>query len=203
MAGLIPSWKNYSDPVYFVSRPMQMGPVWLEASQASGMPINDKVWVTDPPASSFPACIGVKCAQLQSEVAGIKYLRLLREAVMLEGQNIAKQEVLVNIAKKLRDIIDLSKFEMDLTNNTGLEAFRKDWQEVQNQNISRFPSLIVRGANQRAIMITGYRPYAVLLEAIKQVSPLIEPTNPTPTAETYKQFWGNITQREIDEWLVE
>lgn len=60
MTGMLPSWKNYSDPFYSVSRPQQMGPVWLEASSSSGMIINSKIWVNDPPASSYPACIAVK-----------------------------------------------------------------------------------------------------------------------------------------------
>jgi predicted DsbA family dithiol-disulfide isomerase len=186
---------------------MQMGPVWLEASQASGMPIHDKLWVEDAPASSFPACIAVKCAQLQSEIAGTKYLRLLRQAVMLHGKNIAKQDVLINVAEKLAadipGILNTTQFRNDLTSDTGLEAFRADWQEVQNRNISRFPSLIIRGPLGQAIMITGYRPYPVLLEAIKQVAPLIEPTNHLPSPDAYAQYWGDITQRELDELLTD
>src|SRR5438128_964944 len=94
MTGLLPGWKNYSDPVYSVSKPMQMGPVWLEASETSGMPIYDRIWVEDPPASSYPACIAVKSMQLQSQTAAVKYLRRLRETVMLQGENIAKQTIL-------------------------------------------------------------------------------------------------------------
>ena len=207
MAGLLPSWKNYSDPVYSVSRPLQMGPVWLQASQASGMPITDKIWVNDPPASSFPACIAVKCVQLQSSTAGIKYLRMLREAVMIEGKNIAKQEVLIQLAEKLagvsKGILNIDKFCNDLTGGIGLEAFRADWQEVQSRNITRFPALIIRAVNKQAIMITGYRPYSVLLDAIKQISPSISPTSNQNTAEDYKQYWGNVTQREVDELASE
>jgi predicted DsbA family dithiol-disulfide isomerase len=207
MAGLLPSWKNYSDPVYSVNRPMQMGPVWLQASQESGMPIHDTIWVEDPPTSSYPACIAVKSAEIQSEITGIKYLRMLREAVMIEGKNIAKQEVLINVAEKLATndpgIINTSQFCNDLTGKNGLEAFRSDWQEVQNRNITRFPSLIIRGLNKQAIMITGYRPYPVLLDAIKQISPLIEPGNELKSLEAYKEYWGNLTQREIDEFGME
>src|SRR3954466_16223308 len=89
MSGLLPEWKNYSDPLYSVSRPMQMGPVWHQASLQSGMQMYDKIWVEDPPASSYPACIAVKCAELQSKKAGDTYLRLAREAIMLHGKNIA------------------------------------------------------------------------------------------------------------------
>jgi putative protein-disulfide isomerase len=205
MTGLLPSWKNYSDPIYSVSRPQQMGPVWMEASEASGMPINSRIWVEDPPASSYPACIAVKSLGLQSQWAAIKYLRMLREAVMLEQKNIAKQEILTQVAEKLLNkypnLFDLTRFANDLTNDNGIEAFRPDWQEAQNRNITRTPTLIMRSSNRPAIMLTGYRPYAILLEAIKQVAPAIEPSIKSISADAYKDFWGDVTAREIQEIL--
>jgi predicted DsbA family dithiol-disulfide isomerase len=203
MVGLIPSWNAFNDPAYSVSRPQQMGPVWMEAAQSSGMPMNDKLWVTNPPASSFPACIAVKCAELQSKDAGEKYLRLLREAVMLSGENIAEQKVLVKLFSSLAEcypeVLDTKRFEIDLTGIAGLEAFRKDWQEVQNRNINRFPSLIIRPAGGAAIITTGYRPYTALIDAIKQVSPTIKKTREITSIEAYIDYFGTTTDREIQE----
>lgn len=191
MGGLLPSWKNYNDPVYSVSRPMQMGSVWLEAGRVSGMPMSDTLWVTDPPASSYPACIAVKCAELQSAEAGKIYLRMLREAVMINGQNIAKQEVLTRLAHQLADtypgLLQTDRFEADLTGDIGVEAFRKDWQETQNRNITRFPTLILKSVGKPAIMLTGYRPYPVLLDAIRQIAPDMKPVEQDDTEEAYKQ----------------
>lgn len=206
MTGLLPSWKNYNDPVYSVSRPMQMGPVWLEASETSGMPIYDKIWVENPPQSSYPACIAVKSAGLQSQTAAVKYLRRLREAVMLQGKNIAKQDVLIQVAENLANdypnMLNLDQFANDLTNDNGLEAFRPDWQETQNRNITRTPTLIMRSPqNTPAIMLTGYRPYQVLLQALKQMSPDIQPSVETISIDAYRRFWGNLTDREIAEIL--
>ena len=203
MTGLLPSWKNYSDPIYSVTRPQQMGPVWMEASETSRMPINSKIWVEDPPASSYPACIAVKSMELQSKTAAVKYLRLLREAVMLRGKNIAKQAVLVQIAEKLSNdypsLFNLDKFATHLTNDNGLEAFRPDWQEAQNRNITRSPTLIMRSQNKPAIMLTGYRPYPILLQAIKQIAPAIKPSVTSISIDAYKRFWGELTEREMAE----
>src|SRR4051812_2644561 len=66
MGGLIPAWNAYHDATNHVSRPIQMGPVWMHASQLSGMPMNTRIWMENPPASSYPACIAVCCAGLQS-----------------------------------------------------------------------------------------------------------------------------------------
>lgn len=204
MSGLLPGWKNYNDPLYSVSRPMQMGPVWHEASLQSGMKIYDKIWVEDPPASSYPACIAVKCAELQSLIAGEKYLRMVREAVMLQGKNIARQNVLTGIAHDLTNnfpnMLDTNKFLHDLTgSDNGIEAFRKDLNEVQSRNITRFPTLIMRAINKPAIMITGYRPYPVLTDAIKQVTQTTEPLYKPPSKAAYIKYWGSITEREIEE----
>lgn len=204
MAGLLPGWKNFNDPLYSVTRPMQMGPVWHEAGVTSGMNIYDRIWIEDPPASSYPACIAVKCAQLQSQKAGVKYLRMVREAVMLQGKNIAKQDVLIAVAELLSNnfsgLLDIEKFQQDLAgNDNGIEAFRTDLNEVQNRNITRFPTLIMRSHNKPSIIITGYRPYPVLLDAIRQVASENTVILKPDSKEDYIKYWGNITEREIDE----
>ena len=69
MGGLLPSWKNFADPLNSVSRPVQMGPIWMESSHITGMPLESSIWIHNPPKSSYPACIGIKAAGLQSALA--------------------------------------------------------------------------------------------------------------------------------------
>jgi putative protein-disulfide isomerase len=203
MTGLIPSWNNYNDPLHSVTRPIQMGPVWMHASQLSGMPMHSRIWMEDPPASSYPACIAYKCADMQSKDAGETYLRLLREAVMIHGKNIAKGEVLKEIATsvfaKFKNGFDVEKFLSDLRSDTGIDAFRKDVTEVNSRNIVRTPTLILRHASNQAIMITGYRPYDVLMDAMKNLISNLKPVHPVIDIEDYKNFWGTLTEREITE----
>src|SRR3982751_5843478 len=104
MGGLLPSWSNFYDNINSVSKPIQLGSVWMHAGQIARKPICHQLWVSDPPASSYPACIAVKCAQLQSATAGELMLNLLREACMTNGKNIAKLDVLFEVAEKLADI---------------------------------------------------------------------------------------------------
>ena len=162
MAGLLPSWKDFNDSTNSVSRPIQMGPVWMHAAELTHMPINTRIWMEDPPASSYPACIAVKCATLQSEEASEKYLRLAREAVMVRGENIAKTEVLQSIAsqlaKKHPHLFDLNKFLADLKSDDGIEAFRKDIQQVQLSGISRYPTLLLRYKNRNLSSLPATAP---------------------------------------------
>ncbi|MES2648064.1 MAG: DsbA family protein [Bacteroidota bacterium] len=201
MSGLLPGWQNYHDTITAVSRPIQMGPVWMHAQQLSGMPMDATTWMRDAPLSSYPACIAVKSASMQSTQAEEIYLRLLREAIMIHGKNISKEEILMSVAIKVKSILpafDTTKFQLDLKNDNGLEAFRKDLQEVRNLQINRFPTLVIRGENNKAVMISGHRPYSVLLDATKQVKEL-KPVVETINENDFLEFWPFATERELTE----
>lgn len=168
MGGLLPSWKNFNDPVNSIRKPIQMGPEWLQAKHVSGVGLNDRIWITDPPASSFPACIAVKSAGLQSKKAGALYLRLVREAVMLESRNIARTEVLLQLAHTLSRALpsfDPFSFRDDLRGK-GLDAFRDDWQEARYRGITRFPTLVFRSAGHAPILLSGYQSYDSLKDTV-------------------------------------
>jgi putative protein-disulfide isomerase len=170
MGGLIPSWENFHDNVNAVSRPMQMGPVWMHAGQIASKPINHHIWIKDPPASSYPACIAVKCATLQSAALGEEMLYLLREACMTNGENIAKQEVIFVIAARLTSInksFNLDLFKDDYLNDNAIESFRADLMQVSYYRINRFPALIIKSPHSKPIMISGYKHYREILNAIE------------------------------------
>jgi len=201
MGGLLPDWTSFEDSINNISRPAQMGPLWMQASNLSGMPMNSALWHIDPPVSSYPACIAVKCAQLQSATAGARYLRLLRESIMIHGNNISRQEVLVTVAEQLASEIpqfDIQRFEQDLINGNGLAAFRNDMHTVQIQNIQRFPAFLFRRLGYPAVLVTGYKPYPVLLQALNQVGGEMTKTNDIKE-EDYLHYWGFLTEREIKE----
>lgn len=204
MAGLLPSWGHYNDPLFSVNRPLQMGPVWMEAGEATGQPIHSRIWGEDPPASSYPACIAVKCAAMQSKEAEEAYLRQLRKAVMLEGKNISKEKILLEEAQALSTqqpkLLNIEQFTQAYTGRSGEQAFREDLQKVRYGNISRFPTLILKYANKQALMITGYRPYEVLLEALHQLTQLTK-TQEAFNRGSYLTYWPDATEREVAEAL--
>lgn len=203
LGGLLPDWKSYNDPVNSVSRPIQMGPVWTHASRLSGMPIDSLLWFDNPPESSYPACIAVKCAQLQSPDAAEAFLRLTREAVMMERKNIAKEDVLLEIGRKTAEefssIFYFEQFSEDIKEKKGREQFKEDIQKARYHQISRFPTLTLRKPNEPGVMIVGYRPYDSLVTALEQVAPGIEKTQEMKTPEDYKNYWGeSVSEGEIN-----
>jgi predicted DsbA family dithiol-disulfide isomerase len=169
MGGLLPSWKHYEDAAHSISRPSQMGPEWMHAAQVSGVTLDSQIWITDPPASSYPACIAVKCVQLQSERFVEFFLHILRKSVMTEGRNIAKNTVLMDAAWNLHDEyrdFDLFRFRDDLMGNAGKQSFRKDLQDAKYLGINRFPTLVIKRADRSTVMLTGYQTYESLKAGI-------------------------------------
>ena len=173
MGGMIPDWKKYSDPFNSVSRPAQMGPVWMEAQHRTGAAINDHIWIEDAPTSSYPACIAVKTAGLQNFQAAEIYLHALWKAVMTDSRNISKKEILLEVASEtsLRqpEIFDFERFSADYESNAGHDAFRNDLRQVAYNKIGRFPTMTLTKAGKGLIM-TGYRPYEALVDAFTQLT---------------------------------
>jgi putative protein-disulfide isomerase len=168
MGGLLPSWNHFNDNVNSIQKPVQMGPEWMHARAVSGAEINDRIWMTDPPASSFPASIAVKCAGFQSPELARDLLYLLQEAVMAKNLNIAKNSVLLDVASALKvqsPLFDLERFKEDLFGVTGKEAFRKDLQECKYLNIRRLPTILFTSANKNSLLLSGYQSYDSLKNA--------------------------------------
>jgi predicted DsbA family dithiol-disulfide isomerase len=176
MGGLISDWNEFSDPLNSIHKPAQMGPMWMQASHLTGRAIDDLIWIKDPPSSSYPACMAVKTAQLQSKEAGEQMLYWLSKAVMEEGKNIARIEVIAEVAEQLSEaqpgLYDRELFEKEYNGEQCRQSFIEDLNKVKLNKIGRFPTLTLSCGSKNGIMITGFRPYEALLEAVTQVRPL-------------------------------
>ena len=203
MSGLIPDWKSFNDPINNVSRPVQMGPVWMQASHMSGMPVNPNIWINDPPASSYFACMAVKAAALQSDRAGSVYLRALREAIMLNSINISKAGAILKIAEAVAheqpDVLNFTIFKKDLAEDHAKKAFERDIAEVRMRNISRCPTMLFRYKGESGMAISGYHSYAALLKVLQQAAPAVKKVQEADSRENYINYWKSITDRELEE----
>ena len=96
MGGLLPDWSYNSGGI---SKPSDVAQHWDEASLHYEMPIDGNVWIEDPLDSSYPSCIAMKAAQIQSKEKAIQFMRILREKLYLEKKNIAKWDSIAEAAK--------------------------------------------------------------------------------------------------------
>ena len=205
MGGLIPDWTRYHDPVNEISRPAQMGPQWLHVQKITGMPLNADLWQQNPPASSYPACIAFKAAEMFGPEFAELYLRRLREAAMLEARDISVSKVLQELAAEVNlllapeERIDLEAFAALVQGESAREALRDDIKEVRFREIGRFPTLILHRSGSTGLLLTGYRPYAALRDALQKVAPDLEPARPINDLADYVAHWRRITLRELAE----
>jgi putative protein-disulfide isomerase len=171
MGVMIEDWTRYTDPLNDVSRPAQMGPLWMQVKHMTGAEIDSLIWMEDPPQSSFPACMAVKCAELQSPAAADLLLTILRRAVMTQKRNISKKEVILEIAAEASKykLMDIEKFKVDFAGNKGIAGLREDLQKVKYNAIGRFPTITMLVNNGKGLMIVGYRPYEVMAEAFEEL----------------------------------
>ncbi len=208
MGGMLPDWQSYSDPLNAVHSPGQMGPQWFYVRKETGRPLDERLWVEDPPASSYPACLAVKAAGLQGPAAEEAYLRRLREASMLERRNPAHPEMLVELAHECAasetgaGCLDPERFEADLGGEAAIRLFEEDLREARFRQIGRFPTFIIRsatrGPEKKAVLLTGYRPFEVLAAAVAHVAPGIQPQRGIPSPEEYRQYWGSVLPDELE-----
>jgi len=207
MGGMVKDWRSYRDEINSVHRPSQMGPQCYQARHLTGMPLDERIWHEDPPASSYPACLAVKAAERQGIEASDAYLRRLREAVMLGRRNVARGEVLVSLAEELARearpglAFDVARFAADLLGTEVREAFESDLKQTRAADITRFPTLLLRTGEGPGIALVGYRPYEVMREALARITPELRPMRAATDAAGYVGFWGRVAACEVAEAL--
>jgi hypothetical protein len=151
--------------------PQQLGLQALEASAQSGMPVDARIWLSDPPQSSHPACIAVKAAAEQSEEG--RYLRRLREGLFCRGRKLDNADALVEEARTVAGL-DLDRFGIDLRSHATLEAFGADLElakavpaehHAEGGERVKLPSLEFRDAGDQIHGVYGISDYGTVKEA--------------------------------------
>src|SRR6185503_18267029 len=88
-------------------RPLDTMRHWIDAGEASAMPVDPRLWLDAPPRSSYPACLAVKAAAEQGRDAA--YLRRAREGLAYERRSLDSPEALVELARTV-DGLDVERF---------------------------------------------------------------------------------------------
>ena len=132
-------------------RPAETAVHVLDASAASGMPVDARLWLDDPPRSSHPACLAVVAARDQG-LAG-PALRRLRDGLMLERRRLDTPDALVDALRAVRGL-DAERLRRDLASSATIERFGEDLERVrtaapEHHNAAGrvpFPSFEVEGS---------------------------------------------------------
>jgi thioredoxin family protein len=94
------------------------------------MPTDPRIWTESPLSSTYPACQAVKAAAEQGWEVAYRYLRRVREGIMVERRKLDHPEALIAAARGTH--LDRARFEIDIFSEAITEAFGADLDEVRN-----------------------------------------------------------------------
>jgi predicted DsbA family dithiol-disulfide isomerase len=144
---------------------------WLEASAASGMPVDARLWLEGGPTTSYPACTAVKAAAEQGLDGA--YLRRVREGLGLRRRRLDHAEAFVAEAREVAGM-DVERFRIDLRSHAILEAFGADLERAravdpahhsEDRGRVKLPSIELRGEDGAVHGVYGPQPYEAYRDA--------------------------------------
>ncbi len=175
----------------------------LQAGERSGMPVDVRLWLQDPPASSQPAGMAVKAAGEQGQAA--TYLRRLREGFFCRGRRLDSADGLLAEARALPEL-DLRRFQIALASHGVLELLGADLEQArraapeersEGQDRVKLPSLEFQGQDGQIHGAYGYSRYATLREAALAAGAVAESS--TLSIEEALSRFGPMATAEIAE----
>ena len=129
--------------------------------------------------STWPSCIAVKAASLQSAAQELPYLRRFREALYIEGRNATDRVVQVELASEAG--LDADRFARALNDGSAEAAFQKDLDRCRSHSVTGFPTFeLVRGP--ATVRLEGWQPWDAFDEALSEFAPDVRPRPMEPNA---------------------
>lgn len=191
MGGLLPDWSYNSGGI---SKPSDVAHHWEEASLYYEMPIDGKVWLEDPLDSSYPSCIAMKAAQMQSKEKAVQFMRVLREKLYLEKKNIAKWENIADAAKAVS--LDIEKLQTDYEGEAQ-NLFQEDLVLAKKLGVRGFPTLFFADKNNNQLTVYGSKPYASYENALLTLFPDARKKKiPNDNTLTLFEIYPTLTPKE-------
>lgn len=207
MGGLIRDIRKFYDAKNNIGRDVAMSnrniaKHWAESSARHGMPVRMEwfeLFSNDYP-STYPMNMGYKAAQFQDADLAKKFLRRMREAVVVEGIRANRLEKLVVLAEETG--LDIGIFIEHMADGLAQQAFEKDLLMVKEYNVRSFPTFLIRyGKNE--VILRGYQPFANFKKVIDELSDdEVKGTSIRVTDRRILEFvkkYGRVAKVEIKE----
>jgi hypothetical protein len=137
----------------------------VAAAEASGMPIDPRIYLEDPPSSSHPAGLAVAAVSEQTDPG--PFLRRLREAILLERRRMDNAPALLEAAREVGGL-DLERLRIDFGSNAIVESFGAQLERARAAPAEhhepgtgrvRLPSIEFAGADGSVHGVYGYAAY--------------------------------------------
>jgi predicted DsbA family dithiol-disulfide isomerase len=173
-----------------IDDPLRMLRDVLDAAADSAMPVDPRLWLEQPPLSTYPSCLGVKAAAEQG--LDVPFLRRAREGFMCERRRLCQSEALVDLARTI-DGLDVRRFAVDLYSDAIVESFSADLERTQAAGGSDggapgLPFVAVEG-------VDGLHAVAGLEELVERAG--AQAAGPAPGVEAALRRFGRMATPEV------
>lgn len=171
---------------------------WLNAGAASGMPVDPRGLLDDPPAATHPAGLAVKAVAEQGDPG--PFLRRLREAIMVDRGRMDRGDALLAVARETVPAPRLDVLRIAFGSNAIVEALGADLERARTAGAGGLgvplPSLHLRGADGVLHSVEGAQPYERVREAMV-LAGAAPATTAAPSVEAALRRFGSMATPEI------
>jgi hypothetical protein len=185
---------------------------WLNVAGRTGMPCDPRLWTEAPISGTYPACIAVEAASEQGWEAAYRYLRRLREGLLLWREGLDRRDALLDEAGPAG--LDVGRFEQALGSEDPVEAFAAHLEEVRvvpraahdagktsvtegHERLS-FPSAVFIGEDGERHGVWGFQPAAAYRDAALAAGARQVDEGALPILDACARF-GRLAVPEVEE----
>lgn len=175
--------------------------MFYAARRSSGMPLDPDVVLRPWAGTTVRAGIAAKAAALASPEKAEAYLRRLREAALVEAQDIENVEVQEALAREVG--VHATAFREALESEEAVREFYSDQAEGRVRGVTGFPTVTFRNAQGVEVGVGGFQPTEAYEAALLRVSGARFVDSPTPDIIDLLRRWGRMATVEVAEVLDE
>ena len=201
MGGLLENWNGFADTANGINSPADVAEHWREVGEHSRMPIDGTLWHDNPIESSFIPSRVFKVIHKQSPEIANTFLRRAREALFAFNQNIAQDDILIDLVNKVGlsgvEIVKQSKLPEAET------SLQEDFQLVRQLGVRGFPTIVMLNEEKKGVKIVGARALEQYTEALQQMLPgeILQPKQQSSLQSLIQQE-KLLFSREIEEFYA-
>jgi len=201
MGGLLENWDGFADTANGINGTADVAGHWREVGEHSRMPIDGTLWYDNPIESSFIPSRVFKVIHKQSPEIANTFLRRAREALFAFNQNIAQDDMLIELVNTVGlngvEIVKQSKLPEAET------SLQEDFQLVRQLGVRGFPTIVMLNEEKKGVKIVGARGLEQYTAALQQMLPgeNLQPKQ-QPSLQSLINKEQLLFSREIEEFYA-
>ena len=198
MGGLLKEWNGFADKANGIGGPADVAGHWREVGEHSRMPIDGSVWLEDPIHSSYPPSrVFAVIKKKDPELANV-FLRKIREALFVFNQNIAKDDVLIDILNGLN--LNGEEIIKEAHSSEGETLLQQEFSIAKNLGVRGFPTIIMVNEENKGVKLVGARSVSDYVSGLKEVLLKTDKVEPKalPTLEDLLDKEELLFSKEIE-----